>query len=251
VAHFSKATLSAAASGHRLPTWEVTRAYVSACAGDVDEWELRWRAVRSAIGGHDGESELPEVEPVADDNRRHRLVTIRVVATACLVLAAFLAVVLVTIRQRGPTLSTAGSPATSSPQVTSARFVGGVDAVIDGSDPKRSGCSYDQDVTTLDSVEINNDDNHFLGVAELRHSPACKAAWGRFTPSDAMTYLPSPSVVIVARRPATATETTYETYFDGQAVFGNILLEEEGCVEVLVIVKTAKGEAEGKTNCGS
>ncbi|MDR7275375.1 nSTAND1 domain-containing NTPase [Catenuloplanes atrovinosus] len=41
--NYSVATLSAAASGRRLPTWEVTLAYVTACGGDREEWERRWR----------------------------------------------------------------------------------------------------------------------------------------------------------------------------------------------------------------
>jgi WD40 repeat protein len=42
-ANYSSATLSAAASGRRLPTLEVTLAYVAACGGDTREWERRWR----------------------------------------------------------------------------------------------------------------------------------------------------------------------------------------------------------------
>jgi WD40 repeat protein/transcriptional regulator with XRE-family HTH domain len=41
--NYSVATLSAAASGRRLPTLEVTLAYVAACDGDPQEWERRWR----------------------------------------------------------------------------------------------------------------------------------------------------------------------------------------------------------------
>src|SRR3954453_16600577 len=44
--HVSKASLSAAASGHRLPTWEVTRGYIIACGGDIEDWHARWSAVR-------------------------------------------------------------------------------------------------------------------------------------------------------------------------------------------------------------
>ncbi|MEU4424376.1 hypothetical protein AB0F81_27470 [Actinoplanes sp. NPDC024001] len=41
--NYSVATLSAAASGRRLPTLEVTLAYAAACDGDLAEWEQRWR----------------------------------------------------------------------------------------------------------------------------------------------------------------------------------------------------------------
>lgn len=48
-AHYSIATLSGAAAGHRLPTLDVTLAYVRACGGDVDEWEERWHHVAAEL----------------------------------------------------------------------------------------------------------------------------------------------------------------------------------------------------------
>ncbi|MDS0140124.1 MULTISPECIES: hypothetical protein [unclassified Amycolatopsis] len=42
-AHYSEAALSQAAAGRKLPSLEVTLAYVRACDGDVEEWERRWR----------------------------------------------------------------------------------------------------------------------------------------------------------------------------------------------------------------
>ncbi|WP_307678348.1 hypothetical protein [Streptomyces sp. V4I2] len=42
-AGYSPPTLSAAASGERLPTLPVLLAYVTACGGDPREWEARWR----------------------------------------------------------------------------------------------------------------------------------------------------------------------------------------------------------------
>jgi WD40 repeat protein len=44
-AHYSAATLSQAAAGHKLPSLPVTLAYVGACDGPVEEWERRWCAV--------------------------------------------------------------------------------------------------------------------------------------------------------------------------------------------------------------
>lgn len=46
-AHYSAATLADAASGRKLPTLAVTLAYVSACGGDTEEWEKRWRLIAS------------------------------------------------------------------------------------------------------------------------------------------------------------------------------------------------------------
>ncbi len=42
-AHYSLTTLSEATSGRKLPTLEVTLAYVRACGGDAADWEDRWR----------------------------------------------------------------------------------------------------------------------------------------------------------------------------------------------------------------
>ncbi|HEX6681982.1 MAG TPA: helix-turn-helix domain-containing protein [Candidatus Limnocylindrales bacterium] len=53
-ANYSAATLASAASGRRLPTLEVTLAYVAACGGDRAEWEARWRA--AAGRGEAGEA---------------------------------------------------------------------------------------------------------------------------------------------------------------------------------------------------
>ncbi|MFE3589727.1 hypothetical protein ACFXOY_19725 [Streptomyces niveus] len=48
-AHYSVATLSGAAAGHRLPSLDATLAYVRACDGDVAQWEDRWRGATSEL----------------------------------------------------------------------------------------------------------------------------------------------------------------------------------------------------------
>ncbi|WP_159038719.1 WD40 repeat domain-containing protein [Streptomyces sp. NRRL B-1140] len=49
-AHYSISTLSSAASGQRLPSLEVTLAYVRAWDGDTQEWERVWRTVAAELG---------------------------------------------------------------------------------------------------------------------------------------------------------------------------------------------------------
>ncbi|MCP2272677.1 hypothetical protein LV75_005203 [Actinokineospora diospyrosa] len=49
-AHYSTAALSDAAAGRRLPTLNVTLAYVRACGGDAREWEQRWRQADAELG---------------------------------------------------------------------------------------------------------------------------------------------------------------------------------------------------------
>jgi hypothetical protein len=44
-AMFSSSVLSSAASGNRMPSLEVTLAFVAACSGDRDGWRRRWLAV--------------------------------------------------------------------------------------------------------------------------------------------------------------------------------------------------------------
>ncbi|MFG2133196.1 XRE family transcriptional regulator [Streptomyces sp. NPDC048751] len=59
-AHYSISTLSSAASGQRLPTLEVTLAYVRACDGDLREWERRWREAAVRLGEEDPASGAAE-----------------------------------------------------------------------------------------------------------------------------------------------------------------------------------------------
>lgn len=47
---FSPSVLSSAADGRRLPTLAVTLAFVSACGGDLEAWEWRWRQIAAQSG---------------------------------------------------------------------------------------------------------------------------------------------------------------------------------------------------------
>ncbi|GAA1299966.1 XRE family transcriptional regulator [Saccharothrix xinjiangensis] len=48
LANYSAAALSEAVAGRRLPSLAVTRAFVRACGGDVEEWTARWRSLVAA-----------------------------------------------------------------------------------------------------------------------------------------------------------------------------------------------------------
>ncbi|MFE3761118.1 hypothetical protein ACFXPI_05040 [Streptomyces sp. NPDC059104] len=60
--HYSTAALSGAVSGKKLPTWDVTWAFISGCDPEADEpvWKQRWLAAE--------EGELRRVEAVATDS---------------------------------------------------------------------------------------------------------------------------------------------------------------------------------------
>jgi hypothetical protein len=48
-AHYSAAALSEAASGRKLPSLDVTVAYVAACGGDVAGWKVRWQNAAAEV----------------------------------------------------------------------------------------------------------------------------------------------------------------------------------------------------------
>jgi WD40 repeat protein len=52
-AHFSSTTLADAAGGRKLPSLQVTLAYVRACGGDPEQWEARWHALTSELAAPD------------------------------------------------------------------------------------------------------------------------------------------------------------------------------------------------------
>lgn len=138
----------------------------------------------------------------------------------------------------------------STPSKPLGRYLGGTQPVADNNDPKKTRCAYDPDVATLDRAELNTSYEHYLGEAQLRYSPRCQVAWGRFDPGKGMNYLRNAKVMITAIRPTTSTTgIPYETRFDGQAVFGNILLQRDGCVMVNVVVRSSNGSAAGSTDC--
>jgi hypothetical protein len=242
-AHVSKASLSAAAAGHRLPTWEVVRAYVTACGADIGEWREKWLATREELA-------LPPVpEPTSTETApapaRRRLLLVAAAAVALVVVALVAGAVWSGDEPTGPV-------AEPSPSTSQARYVGGSEPLADNADPKKTGCGDDPaKVTTLDTVEVNTLNNNLLGVAQIRHAAGCRASWGRFEPSDRMTYLPGPfTVTITAHRPATGTVgTPFTAEFDGQPVFGNILLVDDGCVGITVDVRSPHGNGTATTAC--
>jgi hypothetical protein len=253
-AHYSRATLSSAASGHRLPTWEVTKAYVLSCGGDPDQWRESWLEAQGAASARSSDRPTPLGEPNQQVGGRPaagrwwRRPVVRVVGatTAMIVIAA------TTVMMAGDHYDTPLSSQQSNiaSNTLTARFEGPENPVIDDGDPKLTRCAYDPRVATIDSVEVNTPDRHLLGIAELRYSPVCRVAWGRFTPSDRMAFIRQADVTITARRPATDTVgESYTTAFDGQAVFGNILSVQNGCVEIAIVVTAVTGDGLATTRC--
>ena len=61
---FSPSVLSSAASGHRLPTLQVTLAYVAACGGNGDLWQHRWHRLAGGDESAGGPPAPPPNAPV-------------------------------------------------------------------------------------------------------------------------------------------------------------------------------------------
>jgi WD40 repeat protein/energy-coupling factor transporter ATP-binding protein EcfA2 len=59
--HYSEAALSQAAGGRKLPTLQVTLAYVRACGGSEEEWEQRWYATAADEPHQQSDSTAPYV----------------------------------------------------------------------------------------------------------------------------------------------------------------------------------------------
>ncbi|MFF7680978.1 helix-turn-helix domain-containing protein [Actinacidiphila glaucinigra] len=49
IAHYSASALSQAASGKEFPSWELTRAYISACGADEGAWQASWEETRHLL----------------------------------------------------------------------------------------------------------------------------------------------------------------------------------------------------------
>ncbi|MFJ3903678.1 XRE family transcriptional regulator, partial [Streptomyces sp. NPDC090025] len=62
LANYSSTTLADAAGGHKLPSLDVTLAYVRACHGDAVEWEARWRDAAAEIAADPAPAEPSAVD---------------------------------------------------------------------------------------------------------------------------------------------------------------------------------------------
>ncbi|GAB2997196.1 helix-turn-helix domain-containing protein [Saccharothrix stipae] len=68
LANYSYAALQAATAGKALPTWEVTKAFVSACGGDVVGWREKWERASSPRSPEPPQEGPPEEELSAGES---------------------------------------------------------------------------------------------------------------------------------------------------------------------------------------
>jgi hypothetical protein len=251
---YSQASLSAAESGRRAPSWELTAAFVQSCGGDPVAWRQLWELAAQTVPAPAEESEpaaaqaaadtespqaaADEVEeddvndlvtaPGPDGMRRRPASRMRVVlvgAGICVLVAAGVV--------GGLALADGSHPAQT----------GG--PARDGTDPYDDGCKADE--KQLDWQPVYYPDGRTFGTLLLMGSASCQAAWG---------YLDGPNTTawtthIVAHRiPGSASAPSQ---FYGNASFGswgNVLSTHTGCVYVEAYVTDSHSQGpHARTAC--
>ncbi len=239
LAHYSPSALSQAANGRSVPSLEVTLGFVRACGGDVAEWESRWHELgvrggeRETHGERGGAAETPDSERECDlasgdlleQSPPPRHIGPRRLRTGLLVLAAVAACALAITGLTMRSGSGNGShPVTSQTQ----RLLGQANPVADGSDPNRAGCG--PDAVTMAVVRVHFPAGQLSGELDLRYSPRCRAAWGRFEPANGWKPGSGTMVTVWTVRPADQATQSYSVEFGGEAIIGNLLMTARGCV---------------------
>lgn len=124
-------------------------------------------------------------------------------------------------------------------QPGSARTVGAVSGVQDGSDPSVTGCAADG--VTVDSVDVYDPPEHLVGVLQLRSSPRCGTSWPRFVPVATLALKPKLTLELDVYRPADGAGAKYAVTYDGLDAYGNMLISSHQCVYAKVML-TRQGQ---------
>lgn len=216
LAHRSQTTLSEAAGGRTIPTWETVQAFLQACGvTDSNEWHERWRRIADTPAPSAADSAAAATAEAAPARRRKWPLAALIAAIALatgLTLAALL-------------LPDQPANAPETPTVA---------GVADGADPEESGCANDPAATTVDAKEVDVDQAP-AGVIELRFSPRCGVSWPRFTPADprySTINRPGPIEAHVSVVPGDnqAGAVTFSMKYVGLPVFGNVINSLTSCV---------------------
>ncbi|WP_410625907.1 helix-turn-helix domain-containing protein [Amycolatopsis sp. cmx-8-4] len=236
LAHRSQTTLSEAAGGRTIPTWETVQAFLQACdITEFSQWRKRWER----LGGTPSSLSAGSVETTHAETgvgrRRNRMLAAIITAVA-LVAGLTLAVLL------------ASDQSINAPEGSSAA------GVADGADPEESGCANDPAATTVDAKEVDVDQAP-AGVIELRFSPRCGVSWPRFTPADprySTINRPGPIEAHVSVVPVDnqAGAVTFSMKYVGLPVFGNVINSLATCVRAEAYFSGPSWQSTtGKTAC--
>ena len=229
--HRSQTSLSEAAGGRIVPTWETTEAFLRACdVDDLPSWRRRWEQCR----------QIDEPSVARPFWRRRRMVVAISGAAIVCGLAAALALVLIDDQPEDGRSSRAASSTRS--------------VVTAGADPEDTGCANDDDVSTVDAREVLLDGMP-VGVVELRYSPRCGASWPRFTPADPRYVTitkpgPITAELTVIAHDQRHTHASFSAPYAGLPVFGNLIDSTRACVHAEVYLHGPGWRTDtGRTAC--
>ncbi|WFE63236.1 DUF2690 domain-containing protein [Micromonospora sp. WMMD714] len=248
-AHYSHTALAGVLSGTRLPSLELTMAFVRACGGDEEAWRARWH--REAETGQATEPDPGRpAERRPTPTRRPAVSRWALAATAGLtVLVAGSVVPLLADSGVGPDRRADRPTEASTPAPTTAAV-----AVADGADPQEARCQVD--ALSVETVPVPDPDpkQQPYGSLTLRHSPRCQAAWPLFVSTE---RVPTGATVrLSATRPSDGATSRFDYPYmvkrQVYSVFGNVLRTTGGCVSVTVDITAADNRrllASARTPC--
>jgi hypothetical protein len=245
--HYSHTALSSVLSGNRLPSQELTLAFVRACGGDDEAWRERWRLEHDLLQGPPPipltGTAPPSPRPAPQTAQTaHPARTARTALTAGV---AGLAVVLVVALL--PSASGPPAPAAASSGAPAATGAG---AAADGSDPQEQRCHLD----AVNASTVPVADPPGYGTLTLRHSRHCHAAWPLLVTTAAV---PTGAMIrLRATRPSDHATSQFDYPYMIQpqvySVFGNVLRTAPGCVTATVEItepQTGRPLATATTPC--
>jgi hypothetical protein len=214
--HFSDTTLSEAAAGRRMPTLDVTLAYVRACGGDPVEWQQLWQDAMSAA------APVQQSQPRRPLLPRPTITLAGGLAITVLLGLSVYAAVASSSDLRHPVSATSSSTAGTASALTFG----------DGADPKQSGCATGARALAVAMVADPN--GTVYGTVELRYSSSCHSAWTRYTPT---TTGPRPTTVtITVARPNPIGNATVTFVVQDGAIYSDMELFQGGCIQASAAV---------------
>ncbi|MFV2021943.1 helix-turn-helix domain-containing protein [Micromonospora sp. LOL_023] len=237
-AHYSHTALSSVLSGTRLPSLELTLAFVRACGADEDVWRERWNRQSALLNGAAPTgAAAPAVpttatRPVPPRPRRPWWARLAAVGVAAIVVLTIVAVA-------APRFG--GDPLGSLARDGSVSEPAGSPAAADGSDPQEQRCHLD--AMSTHTVQIPDLDTALppYGSLTLRFSPRCQAAWPLFVSTERVPT--GVTIRLSTTRPSDGAVTRFDYPFmvpsQVYSVYGNVLRVTGGCVTVGVEISSA------------
>jgi Protein of unknown function (DUF2690) len=217
VGHYSHTALSSVLSGTRLPSLELTVAFVRACGGDEAAWRARWQREHDIL-------HRPVAAPVVGPPQRRRA---WVLTTAGLVAAVTVGVLF------GPWPAMPKAEPKAEPKAAPATAA----AAPDGADPQEERCHVD----AMNATTVDVGARPRYGSLNLRYSPRCHAAWPQFVSNE---HVPTgANIHLETIRPSDGGLTMFDYPFlvkiKVYSVFGNMLQTTKGCVSVAIDIRAA------------